>query len=638
MKHIFGALNLILLLVILETYSLAQTLSPYAYDIGSPSVVDYYIDPVSGSDSNSGTSSSTAWKSVQHAWNQIPDSTTLSQGYRFNLMNGEYSTENIPNYWENKLGTASHPIIMRAATGQSAVKFTRDINMANVSYFYLIGIEITPSGGGDAFHCENCNHLLIRGCTLNGGSTTSGAHETLKINQSQYVYIENNNIAYADDNNIDFVAVQHGHIIGNRIHDAQDWCAYVKGGSAYIRIEANEIYNCGTGGFTAGQGSGFQFMTSPWLHYEVYDIKVINNIIHDVAGAALGVNGGYNVLLAHNTAYKTGTRDHLLEIVYGERTCDGSSNGAVETTCASYNTAGGWGPSAVRTTPEPIGNRNVKVLNNIFYNPAGTVAPQHFAIYGPRSPSGDVNLSTPQVSDANLVIAGNLIWNGDNSTLYGVEDSEQGCQDSNISCNLAQLQSDNLVNVTEPQLRDVAANDFRPQAGASLLSMTAASLSAFSGGDAPSTPAVSTGVLDNSFLRDYSGALAAVARVVGAFDSPNSGLTPPTVDGSDVPGDPTPTIDAPTLTSPRISMKRKGKKVTFTISVAISSEETPESATARLTLKNRLIGNATLILKSATTYSAKKILTVAKRKQVKIIFSAVNSGGTGTNRKNVTTP
>ena len=27
--------------------------------------------------------------------------------------------------------------------------------------------------------------------------------------------------------------------------------------------------------------SKFEYMTSPWLHYEAYDIKFVNNVIHD---------------------------------------------------------------------------------------------------------------------------------------------------------------------------------------------------------------------------------------------------------------------------------------------------------------------------------------------------------------------
>ena len=614
----------------------AQPFSPYAYDIGSPSVVDYYIDATNGSDDANGTSTGTAWRTVQHAWNQIPTSSALSQGYRLNLMNGTYGSDELPNYWELKEGTASFPIILRAATGQTSVKFTRDINMANISYFYLIGIEITPAGGGDAFHCESCNHLLIRGCILNGGSTTSGAHETLKVNQSQYVYIENNNILYADDNNIDFVGVQYGHIIGNKIHEASDWCAYVKGGSAYIRVESNEFYNCGTGGFTAGQGSGFQFMTSPWLHYEAYDIKVINNVVHDAEGAAFGVNGGYNVLIAHNTAYRVGSRDHLVEVVFGERTCDGTSNGQADATCAANRTAGGWGPATVRTTPEPIGNRNVFILNNIFYNPSGVSAPQHFAIYGPRTPSNDVNLTSPQRSDTNLVISGNLIWNGNGSTLFGVEDTEQGCQSGNPTCTLAQLQADNVVNTTEPQLRDPEADDLRPQTGAALLSQSVATLTSFSGGDRPSPPTVTEGVLENSFTRDFSGAAAIGTRVVGAFTSPDSALTPPAIDGSDVPG--LPAISAPTLSGMKITAKKSGKKTAITVSVRVASDEEPESVSAVITQKTRTLGTLTLSNVESTLYRGSAKYRTTARQKIKAALTATNRGGSSSAEKSVKAP
>jgi len=59
-KHSIGsALKIVvfgqLLLMLLKWPCYAQSLSPYAYDIDSPSLVDYYIDPVKGSDFNNGT-------------------------------------------------------------------------------------------------------------------------------------------------------------------------------------------------------------------------------------------------------------------------------------------------------------------------------------------------------------------------------------------------------------------------------------------------------------------------------------------------------------------------------------------------------------------------------------------------------
>lgn len=595
-------------------------------------MADFYVDVVNGSDSASGTTPGQAWKSVNRAWDEIPTSATLTTGYRFNLMNGTYTTDQLPNYWELKEGTASFPIILRAATSQTAVKFTRDINMANVSYFYLIGIEISPAGGGDAFHCEGCDHLLIRGCTLNGGSTTTGAHETLKVNQSQYVYIENNNILYADDNNIDFVGVQYGHIIGNNVHEASDWCAYVKGGSAYIRVESNTFYNCGTGGFTAGQGSGFQFMTSPWLHYEAYDIKFINNLIHDTEGAAFGTNGGYNILFAHNTAYKIGTRDHLIEVVFGERTCDGNNDGDADSTCAAYNVAGGWGPDEVRTTPEPIGNKNVFILNNILYNPDGTEAPQHFAIYEPRTPSGDVNLSTPQYSDTNLVIAGNVIWNGSEDTPFGIEESDQGCQSGNPTCNLAQLENDNEINDTEPELRNPNQNDLRPQSDAALFDAIIETLSSFPGGDIPSPPSVPAGVLTNSFTRDFSGVSPEDDRIVGAFAATDSALTPPIIDGSTVPSNPG---SVPTLSNLKVTLSQKGPKIKVAVGVNIATQVTLNSATVVIRQGSKTLGSFTLTFKSGAKYTGSLKVKAKPGKKLTVSVTAINGAGQSSKSKKV---
>ena len=309
----------------------AQELSPYYLNVGSPTLPEVFVDPERGSDARSGTTRASALRTVSEAWNRIPSSQALSRGFRINLLPGVYGDDagETPSYWELKRGTQVAPIILRAVDGQGTVTFTTDINMANVSYFYLINVTIIR--GGDTFHCERCDHILLRGNSLIGApygrSNGSVAHETVKFNQSQYVYIENNLIRGAEDNAIDWVAVQYGHIVANSISDSQGWCLYVKGGSAYIRIEGNEFFDCFEGGVTAGQGTGLEYMTGPWLRYEAYDVKILNNIIYDISGAALGVNGGYNVLLAHNTAYRIGSRSHLVEVVFGLRSCDESSVG-----------------------------------------------------------------------------------------------------------------------------------------------------------------------------------------------------------------------------------------------------------------------------------------------------------------------
>ncbi len=318
--------------------------------------------------------------------------------------------------------------------------------------------------GGDVVHCERCDHFLIRRSRLVGRGETA---ETLKVNQSQHVYVERSNVSGAGDNAIDFVAVQHGHLLANRIHHAGDWCAYAKGGSADIRVAGNEIYACGTGGFTAGQGTGLQFMTPPWIQFEAYDVTVLDNFVHDTEGAGLGVNGATGVLLAHNTLYRVGRRSHTLEVVFGGRSCDGRPGDEGRERCRQYIDAGGWGTTAVDDGNNyvRIPNRDVLVLNNLVYNPAGHPrAGQLFTIFGSydsavqRASSGPA----PAQADDGLHIRGNFILNGRSRTPLGVGAADAGCRPSHPTCNLAQLGADNVFNRGRTGLVNPAGRDFRP--------------------------------------------------------------------------------------------------------------------------------------------------------------------------------
>jgi len=549
----------------------AQSLTPYYYEIGEIDVADVFVDPVNGQDSQSGDSRSNALRTVQEAWRRIPAEQTLAKGYRIYLTPGTYGDDpnELPNYWELRRGTRQAPIILRALEGHGTVTLVGDINMAHVSYFYLMNISIVR--GGDVFHCEACDHILLRGNSLVGAPMGRdggpAAHETVKINQSRYIYVENNIIRGAQDNAIDWVSVQYGHIVGNKISDSQSWCTYVKGGSSYVRIEANEFFDCFEGGVTAGQGTGFEFMTAPWLRYEAYDVKIINNVVHDVVGAAFGVNGGYNVLIAHNTAYRTGARSHLIEVVYGSRSCDGNS-----AACAARVAAGGWGPSSVTQEAQPIGNSHIKIMNNLLYNPADHPRnDQHFTIFGPQFPSTG-GIPSPQRSDANLEIRGNLIWNGPVTQSLGVEGGEQGCQPDNTTCNAAQLRSENSINVVEPQLRDPERRDFRPVEGSAILGLRPVTLSSFSAraADEPSPE----GELDNFFVRDFSGTTA-TALLIGAFSGADVSTTPPpnnsgNPDGDDVftPREP----QAPQVSKVRLIVRRMGGKLFVFIRVSASDD------------------------------------------------------------------
>jgi hypothetical protein len=210
---------------------------PRYYDVGSPVLTDLWVDPVNGSDGNSGATRAAALRTVTAAWTLIPLGVPLATtGVRIMLVAGTYAPADTPNFWESRYGTFQFPIVIESSDGVGSASLP-SMNVFDVRFLYLIGLEIRATGG-DVLHCERCDHLLVRQTRVLGAPPASmTVQETLKVNQSQNVFIEDSDVSGAFDNAIDFVAVQGGHVQGNRIHDAADWCIYLKGGSAYLRVE-----------------------------------------------------------------------------------------------------------------------------------------------------------------------------------------------------------------------------------------------------------------------------------------------------------------------------------------------------------------------------------------------------------------
>lgn len=515
------------------------------FDMGTPVVSEVWVDPVGGNDANSGASRGFAVKTVSEAWNRVPMERTLSVGYRINLVAGTYPESSVPVYWEGRFGSLAAPVIVQAADGNGTAHLP-NMNIFNCMYLYLVGLDIS-AGGGDVLHLDSCNHILVRGSTIRGTGdihTYASPQETLKANQSQYLFIENCDISGAYDNAVDFVAVQYGHVVGNRVHHAVDWAMYAKGGSAYLTIAGNEFYDAGTGGFTAGQGTGFEFMVSPWLHYEAYDIKFISNIVHDTEGAGFGVNGGYNILFSNNTLYRVGTRSHVIEVVHGGRTCDGN-----QAQCAAFLAQGGWGTTVVGGD-EPIPNRNVFIYNNVVINPDGFSSQwQQFAVAADRIPSAGSNIASPSRADANLQIKGNIIWNGPSDHPLGIEPGALADQ----------VMMENSINTFHPILVDPEHGDYRFASGSAPPS--AFNIPDFAWSDAPVIPMVPVGSIGNNVAYDFAGAPRSAVSLVGAYAA--QGEEPAHIDLG--------------LVFSQVASVVLGNSLTFGLSVANSGPDTATS-------------------------------------------------------------
>ena len=491
---------------------------PGAYEIGAPVVTDLWIDPLKGNDSNGGSSRNDALRTMAAGINRIPARQTFTtRGYRLMLLPGSYGRGSVPGYIESRYGTYQFPLIIQSAEGRGKALLTGDMKLFDMKYLYLIDLDIIPDPAGDVVQCDRCEHLLIRGSELDGGKRE--AHDTLKVNQSSYVFVEESIIEGARDNAVDFVAVQYGHVINSTIRNAGDWCMGARGGSAYLRIEGNEISECGTGGFTAGHRTGLQLMQVPWIHYEAYDIKVTNNIIHDSEDAGLGVSGGYNILLAHNTLFRVGSRSHMIEVTFGLRSCDGMPGDPARELCTIYLIDGGWGTARVSdgTNDVRIPNRNVFIYNNVLYNPVGSSSEHTFLISGPYTgaPQEGSNVDVPTRADVNLQLRGNIIWNPSGDLGIG---PGTGCASTNPTCDETRFSVENLVNLLEPQLVYAIANDVHPIAGSNLSRFLPVSIPNFGWGDAPTRPAVPVGNLSNAVSYDRDGVFRRpINSAVGAY-------------------------------------------------------------------------------------------------------------------------
>jgi PKD repeat protein len=350
--------------------------------------------------------------------------------------------------------------------------------------------------------------------------------EDLKVNQAQYLFVENCDISGAWHTCVDYFAVQYGHVLDSKIHIAGQWGMYVKGGTAYLRVENNEFYETWLG-FSAGQAANLAVMVKPWLHYEAYDVKFVNNVLHDIPGTGVSAAGGYDTLLAYNTFYRVATDTNngygLAHFVRGERNCTPTDDLPDPVpTCGADTALGGWGPNFQTESVAVIPNRNVRVENNVWYNPM----PEHSLYYqlgvdGPLTvPAGFPNVPSPSLTDDRLHIMGNVIWNGPEIGLplvgstYG---GDTGCPSTNPDCNESQLALNNIINSLEPQLANPGGGDFRPSSGSNLYAVNTFTMPPFDWSDAPSSPAVPQGTLDNTVPGDRAGEPRTTTTAPGAY-------------------------------------------------------------------------------------------------------------------------
>ncbi len=492
------------------------------FDIGRPALKDVWVDPVAGCDDNSGATRAKAFKTISAAWASIPpDTSAAGHGWRILLAPGKYPPEQkCLIHLECRRGSHACPIILQPSDGPLTAELP-GLSFRACSSIYVLDLKLVFSDHepgtvtyDNVLHIADCQDALVRGVTAIGLSRPGRGYpyNVFKGNQCMRMYIEECDFGGARSNALDYVAVHYGHIVRSRFHQTECECIYVKGGSAYHLIAGNECFDSKNHGILAGQTTGFRYMVSPWLHYEAYDIKVVNNVIHD-AGGGLAVFGGYNILEAWNTCYRVGSLRDTLAVGLGGRGWGHAGGEIID----DYLRQGGW------CNPEGscqfnIPNRNVAMCNNVVLNPDGFESRfAHIGFSGPvKTPPGS-NLPEIARADENVRIAGNIIWNGPaNKPVLDMAELEYHLA-AYPTADAEELRRLNVINTLRPELMDPEHGDFRPVPLSELRNLKTCEIGDFKWDDAPNQPHPPAGNPDNQVPLDRDGKPRDASSPPGAY-------------------------------------------------------------------------------------------------------------------------
>jgi hypothetical protein len=278
---------------------------------------DYYVDPVSGLDTNPGTSITTPWKTINWAiWrgkttNYLPgDKIRLKCGTTFTetcpYMTGMGNGNAAQGYiYLDMYGTGDKPII--ACAGSNALRFY------DMSYWKIRNLQFTGdsslriplylyASGADVEHVT-VEFCVIDGTNATGASTHHGINTTAS-----------NGYTMTD---IEFY--------GNTIRNLNDVGAYTNndgincsGISANAWIHGNRVYNYGTGGqafdLPGGSGhvieynrayNGCSFSKVHGQLWPVEDVAYIYNSFHSPTGGnnsfGIALLDATNCIVTNNT-------------------------------------------------------------------------------------------------------------------------------------------------------------------------------------------------------------------------------------------------------------------------------------------------------------------------------------------------
>ncbi|UCC67280.1 MAG: right-handed parallel beta-helix repeat-containing protein, partial [Armatimonadota bacterium] len=198
---------------------------------GSAFATDYFV-ATWGDDDNPGT--------IDLPFATVTKGTSVAvAGDTINVRAGDYAEDRLDFYSD---GNPDAYITLQSYDGDRAAHITDGVYVHGRKYIKIIGMEI--SGGTNVLHIDpgdpktlvpRSEYIYVQRCYVHD---PSGSGDVIKVNQSDYVFIEDCEVANATgDEAVDFVWVNYSEVRRCYIHDYEGCGFFTKGGCLYDVLE-----------------------------------------------------------------------------------------------------------------------------------------------------------------------------------------------------------------------------------------------------------------------------------------------------------------------------------------------------------------------------------------------------------------
>jgi hypothetical protein len=214
-------------------------------------------------------------------------------------------------YPDNLQGTAAQWIHILAAPGANVIirGSTEAWHFSDGAYLHISGIIFEQQTGNgvniddSGSYATPSHHILIENCIFRNMNAT-GNNDLLKLSGVDSFEVRHCKFlnGAAGGSGIDMVGCHHGVIQNNRFENLGSTGIQAKGGTQFIRIEANFFKNAGARALNLGGSTGLQFFRPMDAPFEAADLQVYANIFMG-SQAPVAYVGSVRVQVVNNTIY-----------------------------------------------------------------------------------------------------------------------------------------------------------------------------------------------------------------------------------------------------------------------------------------------------------------------------------------------